>query len=138
MSPGHYSQKEAIHKTYLFHVFLPNLQLLLIRETDGIHTLKGIVVGISQPIGGRVSSGGKGLYLSSVGKVGSSAQVHQITTLVDSGTSSISNLGGQNLLLEGVVGKKLQSFFLSDDHTLKLLLLLDNLLYFLLDWLVCR
>jgi hypothetical protein len=128
--------KSDNESTHLFLVLLPDLELLLVWETNTVHTLQRVIVGITQPVGSRVFGGRKSFDLPSVGNVWTTAQINQVSTFVDSGTSSISNLGCQNLLLERVVSKQLQGFFLGDDHTFEFLLGLGNLGNFLLDRLV--
>mmetsp|Transcript_17983 Transcript_17983/g.44413 ORF Transcript_17983/g.44413 Transcript_17983/m.44413 type:complete len:225 (-) Transcript_17983:801-1475(-) len=120
----------------LFHILLPNLQLLLIGERNTVDSLQRIIVGIAQPVSSRDLSGSKGLDLSSVGNVRTTAQIDQVSASVNGGTASIGNLGGQNLHLEWVVSKELQSLILGNDHTLEFLLLFGNLTNFLFNSLV--
>ena len=124
--------------TCLFHILLPNLQLLFIGERNTVDSLQRIIVGITQPVGGRDLSGSKSLDLSSVGNMRTTTQIDQVSASINSGTASIRNLVGQNLHLEWVVGKELQSLILGNDHTLEFLLLLGNLANFLFNRLVCN
>ena len=73
-----------------------------------------------------MAGGGKGLDLSGVRNVRSAAQINQVAALVDGGTSTVCDLGLQNFHLERIIGKQFQTFFLSNNQTLKLLLGLDN------------
>ena len=117
-------------------VFFPHGQELFIGKANAIHALEGVIVGIAQPIGGRMSNGGKGLDLAGMRQVGTAAQVNQIATAIDRGTRAVGHLGLQQGNLEGIVGKQFEAFFFGNDETLKLLFLLDNLGHFLLDNLV--
>ena len=126
------SQSNA-NSTHLLLVLLPNLEHLLVGETDAVHSLQRVVVGISQPVGGRVTSGGKGLDLASMGDVRALAQIDEITALVHGGASAVGYLGGNDGLLEGIARKELESLLLGNDHALELLLRLDDLVDLLFD-----
>ena len=125
------------NSTYLFHHFLPDLELLLVRESNSVDSLQGIVFGVSQPVSGRMLGGGERLDLSGVGKMRSTAQINQVTASIYGGTGSIGNLGGQNLDLEWIVGEHIEGLLLGNDHALEFLLLLDDLLDLLFDRFVC-
>ena len=124
--------------SYLFLVLLPDLEHLFVGKADSIHALKGIIVGVSQPICGGMASGGKCLDLSCVCNMRSATQVNQVSAFVDGGTRSIGHLGVQYGHLERIISKEFQRFFLGDYHALKLLLGLDNLVDLGFDRFVCR
>mmetsp|Transcript_17478 Transcript_17478/g.36051 ORF Transcript_17478/g.36051 Transcript_17478/m.36051 type:complete len:335 (-) Transcript_17478:712-1716(-) len=117
----------------LLHHFLPDLELFLVGKGNSIQPLQRIVFSISQPVGGRVLGGGKGLDLSGVGQVGTSTEINQISASVHGGTGSIGNFRGKNLDLEGVVLKHFEGLVLGDDHALEFLFRFDNLLDLFFD-----
>mmetsp|Transcript_3789 Transcript_3789/g.6313 ORF Transcript_3789/g.6313 Transcript_3789/m.6313 type:complete len:309 (-) Transcript_3789:797-1723(-) len=117
----------------LFLILLPHLEHLLVWKTDTVHALQGVILGITEPIGGGMSSGSKGLDLACGANVWTTAQVNQITTSVDCGASTVSHLGLENLYLEGVVSKEFQTLFFGNDHAFELLLRLDDFADFCFD-----
>ena len=128
-----HNTKNLFGRPHLFHHFLPDLELLLVGKGDSVQTLEGIVLGVSQPVGGRVLRGGKGLDLSGVGNVGTTAEIDEVTAPVNGGAGAVGDLCGQDLDLEGIVGKQLQRLVLGDDHALEFLFLLDDFVDLLLD-----
>lgn len=119
----------VMFQTYLFLVLFPNLKHFLIREADAVHSLERVIVGVSQPVGCRVSRSSKSLNFSGICNMWSSTQIDQVATFVNSGASTVWNFGGQDFLLERVVGEKFQGLFFGDNHSFELLLLLDNFGY---------
>lgn len=124
--------------THLLLVLLPNLQHLLIWETNSIHSLQRIIISISKPCRRTMSGSSKSLNSSSVRNMRTSTKINKISALVYSGACSIRNLGLDDLLLEWVSSKELKSFFLRYNKTMELLLCLGDFLYFLLNWRICR
>mmetsp|Transcript_34439 Transcript_34439/g.101217 ORF Transcript_34439/g.101217 Transcript_34439/m.101217 type:complete len:305 (-) Transcript_34439:285-1199(-) len=120
----------------LLLVLLPNLEHLLVGEADAVQPLEGIVLGIAQPVGGRMAGGRKGLDLAGVGDVGSLTEIDEVAALVHGGAAAVGDLGGNDGLLEGIAGEELQGLVLGNDQTLELLLGLDDLVHLLLDGLV--
>ena len=129
--------KQLNEYTDLLLVLLPDLQHLLVGETDPVHALEWVVVGVPEPASSRVTDGGEGLDLSGVRHVGAATKINEVATLVNSGAGTIGDLRLEDLHLERVVGKELESLLLGDDHTLELLLRFDNLGHLLLDGRVC-
>ncbi len=132
-----YNTHRETRIAHLFLIFLPNFEHFLVRKANAIHSLKRIVFRISQPVCCGVTSSGKSLDLASVRDMWATTQVNQVSTLVDSRTSSIGNLGGQDGLFERVVGKQFQRFFFGNHHSLKLLFGLYNLGDLGLDRFIC-
>jgi len=111
----------------LFLVLFPRFQHFLIWKANPVQSLQRVILGIAQPVGGRMACGRKGLDLARVRQVRSSAQIDEIAAPVDRGAGVVRHLGGDDGLLEGITGEEFQGLLFGNDEALELLLLLGNL-----------
>ena len=78
------------------------IQLFLRRERNGIDTLQAVIGGLAEPVSGRVAHHFKAFDQLGRRNVRTSAQIDQITALVDGDTLAVLNLAREQRLLEWI------------------------------------
>ena len=78
------------------------IQLFLRRERNGIDTLQAVIGGLAKPVSGRVAHHFKAFDQLGRRNVRTSAQIDQITALVDGDTLAVLNLAREQRLLEWI------------------------------------
>mmetsp|Transcript_41823 Transcript_41823/g.105458 ORF Transcript_41823/g.105458 Transcript_41823/m.105458 type:complete len:304 (+) Transcript_41823:1919-2830(+) len=104
----------------------PLLEKLRIWERDSSQTLQNIIAVLAQPKGSTRPNHFESLDTASVWQMRTSAQIDEVTTAVDSASTTIRDLRANQVLLVLVVTEEVQRFLFGSDNALEGSLLLGE------------